>query len=114
MDPRVLVISPVRNEAEHIERVVGAVAMQEVLPARWVVIDDSSSDGTHRLLRSLASDVPFMEVVEAEKDVPHAGARDRLGRAAAPRNFNAALSTIDWRTYSHIMKLDGDIELPPG
>src|SRR5437764_6587374 len=103
MDTRLLLISPVRNEVEHIERVVGAVATQEVLPDRWVVIDDSSSDGTHGLLRSLASEMPFMEVVEAATDVPHAGARDRLARAAAPRNFNAALSQVDWRTYSHIM-----------
>ena len=54
-----------------------------------------------------------MEVLEAEASSPHAGARDRLARAAAPRNFNLGLASVDWRQYTHVMKLDGDIELPP-
>jgi glycosyltransferase involved in cell wall biosynthesis len=114
MVPRLLLISPVRNEAGHIERVVRAVAAQELPPDRWIVIDDSSTDGTLELLRSIRPETPFMEILQAPRDVRHAGARDRLARAAAPRNFNHGLATVDWRAYTHVMKLDGDIELPPG
>jgi poly-beta-1,6-N-acetyl-D-glucosamine synthase len=113
MDARILLISPVRNEAAHVERVVRAVAAQEAPPDRWLVIDDSSTDGTLELLRSLEPEVPFMTVLEAQRDVRHAGARDRLARAAAPRNFNAAMATVNWREYTHVMKLDGDIEMKP-
>lgn len=113
MDARILLISPVRNEGAHIERVVRAVAAQEVPPDCWLVIDDSSTDGTLELLRSLEAEVPFMTVLEAPRDVGHAGARDRLARAAAPRNFNAAMATVNWREYTHVMKLDGDIEMRP-
>ena len=77
MHARVLLISPVRNEAAHIERVVRAVAAQELPPERWIVIDDTSTDGTLEILRSLAPDVPFMEVLRRARR-PHAGARDRL------------------------------------
>jgi poly-beta-1,6-N-acetyl-D-glucosamine synthase len=112
MDARILLISPVRNEAAHIERVVRAITAQELLPERWTVIDDSSTDDTLRRLRALAAEVPFLEVIEAQRDVQHAGARDRLARAAAPRNFNAALASTGWSGYTHVMKLDGDIELP--
>lgn len=112
-EPKILIVSPVRNEADHIERVIDAVAAQELKPARWIVIDDASTDGTFGLIKAAAERVPFMEVTEAPRDVPHAGARDRLARAAAPRNFNAGLATADWTEYTHIMKLDGDIELPP-
>ena len=113
MDASILLISPVRNEAAHIERVVRAVAAQEMRPDRWLVIDDSSTDGTVELLRSLEGEVPFMTVLEAQTDLCDAGARDRLARAAAPRNFNVALAAVKWREYTHIMKLDGDIELRP-
>ena len=113
MQPRILIISPVRNEAAHIERVVRAVAKQELQPARWILVEDASTDGTLEILRSLAPRVPFMEVLEAGATSVHAGARDRLARAAAPRNFRIGLSAIDWRQYTHIMKLDGDIELQP-
>jgi len=111
--PSVLIISPVRNEAAHIERVVRAVAAQELPPARWVVIDDGSTDETVAILRRLELEVPFMVVLEADRDATAELGRDRLARAAAPRNFNAGLATIDWRRYDYVMKLDGDIELPP-
>jgi poly-beta-1,6-N-acetyl-D-glucosamine synthase len=113
VDPRILIVSPVLNEAAHIERVVRAVAAQELSPAKWVVIDDRSTDATLEILRGLEPEVPFMEVLEASPVVEHTGARDRLARAAAPRNFNAGLAHVDWREYTHVMKLDGDIELPP-
>jgi poly-beta-1,6-N-acetyl-D-glucosamine synthase len=111
--PRVLIISPVRNEARHIERVVRALAAQELPPARWIVIDDRSTDGTLEALRSLDGDVAWMTVLEADARPLEPRARDRLARAAAPRNFNAGLAHDDWRQYTHVMKLDGDIELPP-
>lgn len=114
MEPNVLIVSPVRNERAHIERVVRSVAAQELPPTRWIVIDDNSTDGTHELLVSLATEVPFMEVRTVSAETPHAGARDRLARAAAPRNFNLGLATTEWRQYTHVMKLDGDIELAPG
>ena len=65
MEPRILVISPVRNEAAHIERVVRAMAAQQLAPALWLVVDDSSTDGTLELLRALEPQVPFLRVMEA-------------------------------------------------
>jgi poly-beta-1,6-N-acetyl-D-glucosamine synthase len=113
MDPRILVVSPVRNEAAHIERVVRAMAAQDVKPALWIVVDDRSTDGTLELLRRLEDEVDFLKVIEAPEEDALANARDRLARAAAPRAFNAGLATVDWRDYTHVMKLDGDIEMPP-
>jgi poly-beta-1,6-N-acetyl-D-glucosamine synthase len=112
MEHRVLIVSPVRNESAHIERVVRAVAAQELPPARWIVSDDRSTDDTLAILRRLEDEVPFLTVREAGS-APKGPVRDRLAAAAAPRNFNEALSTVDWREYTHVMKLDGDIELPP-
>ena len=113
MEPRILIISPVRNEATHIERVVRSVVAQDLQPAGWIVLDDNSTDGTRELLESLAAEVPFLEVHAVPAHTPHAGARDRLARAAAPRNFNLGLGLTDWQQYTHVMKLDGDIELAP-
>jgi biofilm PGA synthesis N-glycosyltransferase PgaC len=111
---RVLIVSPVRNEAAHIERVVLAVAAQVIPPADWIVIDDASTDDTLAILRSLEAEVPFMHVLSRGDVDPLADAKDRLARAAEIRNFNVALSAVDWRDYTHVMKLDGDVELPSG
>jgi len=109
---RVLVISPVRNEAAHIERVVRAVAAQELRPAHWVVVDDGSHDDTLAILRRLAPEVPFMRVVETRGGGSET-ARDRLAGGAAPRAFNVGLAAVGRCDFTHIMKLDGDVELPP-
>jgi glycosyltransferase involved in cell wall biosynthesis len=111
--PRVLIVSPVRNEARHIARVVRAVAAQELAPARWIVIDDGSTDETLRLLLELEREVPFLTVMRASESVPADGVRDRLAHAVEVRNFNFALSRADLDEYTHVMKLDGDIELAP-
>ena len=112
MSPRILIISPVRNESAHIERVVRAVAAQALPPCRWVVVDDHSDDGTLEIVRGLEAEVPFLSVMQAPR--LSAGALpDRLSRALEVRAFNAGLATVDWREYTHVMKLDGDIELPP-
>src|SRR4051812_33246256 len=111
VQPSLLIVSPVRNEAAHIERVVRAVAAQTLPPARWIVLDDGSTDGTLELLRALEPEVPFLTVLESASVLE--GARDRLARAAEVRAFSAALAAADWRQYTHVMKLDGDIELEP-
>lgn len=112
MRPRILIVSPVRNEAAHIERVVRGVAAQELAPERWIVVDDHSDDDTPAILRRLEPEVPFLSVIAAD-DRPAPATRDRLARAAAPRTFNTGLATVDWREYTHVMKLDGDIGLAP-
>jgi biofilm PGA synthesis N-glycosyltransferase PgaC len=140
--PRVLIVSPVRNEGAHIERVARAVAAQELAPARWIAIDDGSSDDTLRKLRALERELPLLTVLQAPARGGEEQGRDRLARAIEVRNFNVALAQTGWERragdraqaggqqraarggqtgservapgehYTHLMKLDGDVELP--
>jgi biofilm PGA synthesis N-glycosyltransferase PgaC len=112
MPPRVLIVTPVRNEGRHIERVVRAMAAQTLPPARWIVVDDRSTDDTLSQLRALESSVPWMTVLETPAAVGDGASSDRLALAAEVRTFDRGLALDDWRSYSHVMKLDGDIELP--
>jgi poly-beta-1,6-N-acetyl-D-glucosamine synthase len=110
---RIAIVSPVRNEADHIEAVVSAVAAQTHPPDAWIVLDDRSDDGTLELLRELEPQVPFLLVLESSPQPESIAHRDRLAQAAPPRAFNRGLSELDWREFDYIGKLDGDIELPP-
>ena len=38
---------------------------------------------------------------------------DRLALAREARAFNLGLQAAGWREFTHIGKLDGDVELPP-
>ena len=111
MAERLLVISPVRNEGAHIERVARAVAAQTRPPDAWVVVDDASTDTTRALLERLRGELPFMRIVHPPART-NAQIRDRLAIAAEARAFNVGLHTVQWDQFTHIAKLDGDIELP--
>ncbi len=41
---RVLVITPVHNEAEHLEEVVAACSPRPGAPDLWLIVDDNSDD----------------------------------------------------------------------
>lgn len=112
MGQRLLVISPIRNEAAHLERVARAMAAQTRPPDLWLLVDDGSTDGTYELGERLAGAIPFIVLLRAPER-PLADPRDRLASAAAPRAFNFGLEGARWRGYTHVAKLDGDMELPP-
>ena len=109
-EARVLIVSPVRNEGEHIERVVRAVAAQSRPPELWIVADDGSEDDTVEALRALESEVPFLRVLELPP-VEYSG-KDRLASALEATAFNRAIGDVELDEFTHIGKLDGDIELP--
>jgi len=112
-EQRLLVVSPVRNEADHIVKAARSMAAQTRSPDLWLVVDDDSTDGTLAMLRELERTTPFLEVLTAQQKPETVGAADRLAVAAEALAFNAALAAVEWNDYTHIAKLDGDLELPP-
>ena len=110
---RLLVVSPVRNEADHICRVAQAMAAQTRPPDAWVIVDDGSTDGTSEMLARLEQEIGFLIVISQPDAANSPVVKDRLATAAAPRAFNRGLQSVPWRTFTHISKLDGDTELPP-
>ncbi|HEY2053322.1 MAG TPA: glycosyltransferase family A protein, partial [Solirubrobacterales bacterium] len=112
-DDRMLIITPVRNEEGHIEGVARSLAAQTRPPALWVVVDDNSTDGTADALARLAEQIDFMRVVSTPPNFTVKSA-DRLAVAAAPRAFNYGLAAVgDISGFTHIGKIDGDVELRP-
>ena len=112
MTPKLLVITPARDEAANLPRVIDAMAGQNRPPDRWIVVDDGSTDGTAELLEARARDVAFLRVVRAPAFAP--AARDRLAVAAEARAFNWALgaAAADER-WDLVGKLDADMVLAP-
>ena len=47
-----VLITPARNEEAFIERTLQSVTAQTVLPERWVMIDDGSTDRTGDIIES--------------------------------------------------------------
>jgi biofilm PGA synthesis N-glycosyltransferase PgaC len=109
---RLLLVTPARNEAAHLERTIRAVVAQTRQPDLWLLIDDGSSDETPGILERWAAEAPFLRVVAAPSQADGRG-EDRLALAAEARAFNWALREVALDEFTHIGKLDADIELPP-
>jgi glycosyltransferase involved in cell wall biosynthesis len=100
-------ISPARNEAEYIRQTLDSVLAQTVLPKRWIVIDDGSTDETPQILAEYAAKHDFIEV--------HSRA-DRGRRAlggGVVEVFNQGLGLIGDDPAEFVCKLDVDLILPP-
>jgi glycosyltransferase involved in cell wall biosynthesis len=110
---RVLIITPVRDEVDHVDTLVRGMAAQTCPPAMWVVVDDGSTDGTLERLRALAANVPFMRVCIRAQMADERIISDRLATGSCMRAFNSAVQSLDITTFDFLGKLDGDIELPP-
>ncbi|HYJ22160.1 MAG TPA: glycosyltransferase family A protein [Solirubrobacterales bacterium] len=106
---RLLIVSPVYNEAANLERTARALAAQTRVPDRWVVVDDGSSDATLMLARRLERELEFMTVIEAG-GAP--SGPDNLALAREAHAFNVGLRFAGWEGYEYVGKLDGDVELP--
>jgi glycosyltransferase involved in cell wall biosynthesis len=83
------------------------VLAQSILPARWVIVDDGSTDETPQILARYAERYPWIRIVSR---------RDRGRRAVGPgviEAFYAGYETINPSDYDYLCKLDLDLRLPP-
>jgi glycosyltransferase involved in cell wall biosynthesis len=110
--PRLLLITPAHDEAAHLGRTIRAVAAQTRPPDLWLIVDDGSTDETPRLLSRLAPEVPFLEIRQTPQR-HRDPEEDGLALAAEAIAFNAALASVDLGDFTHVGKLDADVELPP-
>lgn len=104
---RYLLVSPCRDEAEHIERTLESVAAQSVPPTLWVVVDDGSTDETPEILSRWERRLPYLRVLRRT---------DRGRRSVGPGvvdAFYAGLETVALDRFDYLCKLDMDLVLPP-
>ena len=104
---RYVLVSPCRDEAEHMRRTLESVMAQSIPPALWVVVDDGSTDETPSILESYRTRMPYLRVVRRV---------DRGRRSVGPgviEAFYAGLQTVAVEEFDYLCKLDLDLDLPP-
>lgn len=100
--PKYVLITPARNEARFIELTVKSVVAQTVLPLKWVIVSDGSTDGTDDIIRNYIADNPWIELLS----LPDRKQRDFAGKVYA---FNAGYAKVQGLDYDVIASLDADI-----
>lgn len=102
-----VVISPVRNEAEYLRLTLDAMVAQTVRPVEWILVDDGSTDATPEIVREYAAKYSFIRL----EPRPDRGFR-QLGSGVIAA-FNDGKSLIRQTDYQYIAKLDGDMSFGP-
>jgi biofilm PGA synthesis N-glycosyltransferase PgaC len=96
-----VLVTPARNEAAFIEGTIRSVIAQTILPQRWVIVSDGSTDGTDEIVKNYAADYHWIELVR----MPDRDERHFAGKVHA---FNAGYARLADLNYDVIGNLDGD------
>jgi len=97
-----VLITPARNEEAHIEKTILSVISQTLLPKKWVIVSDGSTDRTDEIVKQHMSNHSWIELVRMPEH------RDRQF-AAKVKCFNAGYEKVKGLRFDVIGNLDADI-----
>lgn len=98
-----VIISPARDEEDHIERTIKCVISQTIQPLEWIIVDDGSSDRTADIVQSYTVQCPWIRLVR----LPDRGKRQR--GAGVVSAFYEGYGRLEHQDYDFIVKLDVDL-----
>jgi glycosyltransferase involved in cell wall biosynthesis len=102
-----VLITPARNEEQFIAKTLESMAAQTLLPERWVIVDDGSTDNTAEIVARHAARYPWIELVRRPQHVD----RSFAGKVHA---FNAGLERVEPLDFEVIGNLDADLSFNSG
>ena len=100
--PAYVLVTPARNEEKFIEKLIQSMLTQTVLPAKWVIVNDGSTDATADIVSKYLEKHNWIELL----NLP--ARRDR-SFAAKVYAFNAGFERIKDLDYEVIGNLDSDV-----
>ena len=105
---RYIVITPMRNEVNTVETTIKAVLAQTVLPCKWIILDDGSTDGSEVIVARYAQQYPWISHVKV-KDRGY----DFVGKGVADLLNHGLMLLADCKPVEYLAKLDADMDIGP-
>lgn len=106
-DLKYVLVTPARNEEAYLEGTIQAVIAQSVIPERWIIVSDGSTDRTDEIASAYARKHLWIQLLRMPDH------RDRQFAAKA-NCFNAGHLRLKGAAYDIIGNLDADITFEPG
>ncbi len=97
-----IIITPAYNEEQHIEKTLNSMLFQTVLPMKWLIVSDGSTDRTDEIIAHFSSKYQWIEFLRLSEH------KDR-NFASKVNCFNAAFHIVKNLEYDIIGNLDADI-----
>ncbi len=99
-----VLITAAKNEAKCIEKTINSVISQEILPTRWVIVNDGSSDDTGSIVEKYGKEHEFIHLISK----PPSEHRHFSAKANALQEAIEYLKHINLKT-KYIGNLDADV-----
>lgn len=99
-------VTPAKNEGQCIETTILSVMSQRLMPCKWIIVDDGSSDSTAEIVERYMRRHSCITLLT----LPSSRKRDFASKVHA---FNAGLDALRDARYDLIGNLDADIILNP-
>lgn len=104
---RLLVISPVRDEAAFLQQTIDSMVAQTVRPKVWMIVDDGSKDETPEIVERAAAKHPWIRLHRRkDRGVRHVG-------GGVVETFDDGLQHFNLDDFDYLCKLDGDLKFGP-
>ena len=97
-----VLITPAKNEEKYIQKTLNSVLSQTILPKRWVIVSDGSTDGTDEIVLDYCEKYDFIRLLRADAHKT----RDFGSKVMA---FRAGVESLRRIEYDFIGNLDADV-----
>jgi glycosyltransferase involved in cell wall biosynthesis len=97
-----IIITTARNEEKYIEKTIRSVISQTVLPKKWIIVSDGSTDNTDEIVKSYAKALVWIELIRLHEHV------DRNFEAKV-KAFKAGYERIKQFNYDILCNVDADV-----
>lgn len=101
-----VLMTAAHNEEDFIEGIIRSVLAQTLLPQRWVIVSDNSTDRSDEIIESYAQQHDFIRVLH----ITRAPGRDFGSKVIALQQGNKLLEDVE---YDFIGNVDADVSLEP-
>jgi len=102
-----VIVTPVRDEQEYIEKTINSVISQTLQPLQWIIVNDGSTDDTGKIIDNYAKAHSWIKAVHRL----NRGAR--VAGGGVIEAFYDGYGEIDEAGWEFIVKLDGDLTFEP-
>ena len=106
---RYVLVTPAKNEEACIKGTIEAVLSQTILPRKWVIVSDGSTDRTDEFVALYAQKHHFIQLVKAGRS--STGGQKNFGSKV--KAFRAGYEELNDTPYDFLGNLDADVTFDP-
>ena len=104
---RYVIITPVRDEQQHVESTIRSVLAQTIRPIEWIVVDDGSRDRTTEIVGAYARSHGWIRLIKRNNR------GFRQSGAGVVQAFYDGFNQLSTNNWDFVVKLDGDLSFAP-